>query len=257
MSAPVFVVDPVVLADAQPGALVLVDGAEGRHAVSVTRLRVGEAVDIVNGLGTRAVGTVHSVDGRDALQVLVTKVEHEGIRQPRLVVVQALAKGDRGELAVEQLTEIGVDEIVPWAAAHCVVQWKSDRLAKSHQRWVDTAYAAAKQCRRATFPVVTQLADSADVVARIANADAALVLHESATMPITPLRAGITGEVIVVVGPEGGLSPDELGAFTSAGASAVRMGPTVLRTSSAGMAAVAALLSGTTRWAVGADGVEG
>ena len=257
MSAPVFVVDPAILAGAQPGAVIVVDGPEGRHAVTVTRIRVGEAVDVVDAHGTRVIGAVQAIDGRDTMHVNVVRLERAAPRQPHVVVVQALAKGDRGELAVEQLTEVGVDEIVPWSAAHCVVQWKADRLAKSHQRWVDAAYAAAKQSRRSQFPVVAALADTAHVIARIARADAALVLHESASTSIAPLVAGATGEVLIVVGPEGGLSSDELEAFSSAGATAVRLGPTVLRTSSAGMVAVAALLSGTTRWSVGPDGVEG
>jgi len=257
VSAPVFVVNPAVLATAQPGAVIVVDGFEGRHAVTVTRIRVGEEVDIVDAHGTRAAGTVLAIVGRDAMHVTVTRLEHEVVPQPRIIVVQALAKGDRGELAVEQLTEIGVDEIVPWAAAHCVVQWKSDRLAKSHQRWVDTAYAAAKQSRRSLFPVVAALADTAGVVSRLERADAAVILHESATAPIGPLVDSAAGEVVIVVGPEGGLSPEELEAFSRAGATSVRLGPTVLRTSSAGMVAVAALLSGTTRWSVGLDGVEG
>jgi len=193
---------------------------------------------------------VQAIDGRDTMHVNVTELEHEGNRQPRIVVVQALAKGDRGELAVEQLTEIGVDEIVPWSAAHCVVRWKQDRLAKSHQRWVDTAYGAAKQSRRSRFPVVSGLADTPDVAARIVLADVAFVMHESATAPIAPLSDAVTGEVVIVVGPEGGLSPEEIAAFTSAGATPVRLGPTVLRTSSAGIAAVAALLSSTALWAV-------
>ncbi len=257
MSAPVFVVDPAILAGAQPGDVIVVDGPEGRHAVTVTRIRVGGAVDVVDTHGTRVIGAVQGIDGRDTMHVMVARLERAAPRQPHIVVVQALAKGDRGELAVEQLTEVGVDEIVPWSAAHCVVQWKADRLAKSHQRWADAAYAAAKQSRRSQFPVVAALADTAQVIARIARADAALVLHESASRSIAPLGAGHTGEVMIIVGPEGGLSLGELEAFSSAGATSVRLGPTVLRTSSAGMVAVAALLSGTTRWSVGLDGVEG
>ena len=256
MSAPVFVVDPAVLAGARPGSTIDISGAEGRHAVTVTRLQAGEAVDVVDGQGSRASAIIQSTD-RSSMQVAVRAVSHESEPQPRIVVIQALAKGDRGELAVEQLTEIGVDEIVPWSAAHCVVQWKSDRLEKSHQRWTDAAYAAAKQSRRARFPLIAPLADTHAVVARMASAQAALVLHESATHPIGPWTSSLPGEVLIVVGPEGGLSAAELAAFTAAGASVVRLGPTVLRTSSAGIAAVAALLSGSTRWAVSGSDVEG
>jgi 16S rRNA (uracil1498-N3)-methyltransferase len=138
-----------------------------------------------------------------------------------------------------------------------VVQWKSDRLEKSRQRWVDAAYAAAKQSRRARFPIIAPLADSTEVVARIAGAQAALVMHESATQPIAPLSASVASDVLLVVGPEGGLSAGELTAFAAAGAAIVRLGPTVLRTSSAGMAAVAALLAGSPRWAITGTDMEG
>lgn len=256
MSAPVFVVDPAVLAGAEPGSLIDVSGDEGRHAVTVTRVRAGERVDVVDGQGTRASAVVQSTD-RASMHLSVVSLSHEQELQPRIVVVQALAKGERGELAVEQLTEIGVDEIVPWAAANCVVQWRSDRLEKSHHRWAAAAYAAAKQSRRARFPTIAPLADSSTVMARIAQAQSALVLHESASQSIAPAASDLTGEVLIVVGPEGGLAENEVSSFRSAGACIVRLGPTVLRTSSAGIAAVAAVLTGSTRWETAGRDVEG
>jgi 16S rRNA (uracil1498-N3)-methyltransferase len=163
-------------------------------------------------------------------------------------VVQALPKGDRGEVAVETLTEVGVDEIVPWAAARCVTRWRDARGEKALARWRTTAQAAAKQSRRARFPVVAELAGTRDVAARVRRASLGVLLHEEAAQPLGAVEPPVAGEIVVVVGPEGGLSHEELAVLTGAGATAYRLGPTVLRTSTAGTAAAAALLSRTPRW---------
>ena len=261
MSAPVFVAAPDTLAAAAVGGRVTLDGAEARHAVSVVRLRVGESLDLVDGRGRRVSGVVADLPGRDTLVVSVMSVTDEPQSQPRVVVVQALAKGDRGELAVEQLTEIGIDEIVPWSAAHCVVQWKGDRAQKSEQRWRDALTSAAKQSRRARFPELAPLATTAQVADRLRAAELAVVLHEDGREPVGALRLPPSGTCVIVVGPEGGIAPDELTAFAAAGATVTRLGPTVLRTSSAGLAAAAALLAGSDRWrmsqAASAPPVEG
>ncbi len=222
--------------------------------MSVRRLAAGEGLDLVDGQGRRVTGTVSAVVDRSALDVAVQSVEDEPAPQPRVVVVQALPKGDRGELAVELLTEIGVDVIVPWAAANCVTQWKGDRVERAHRRWADAAQAAAKQARRAWFPVVEPLASTADVLARIGQASTALVLHEQGRTAIAAVPAPAHGELVLVVGPEGGLTPAERASLSAAGAAEVRLGPSVLRTSSAGIAAVAALLAPTARWALTAYG---
>jgi len=257
MSAPVFAIDPGALAGAHAGSVLMLDGPEGRHAVTVIRLRVGEPVHLVDGRGTRAIGVVHGHDGRSILEVDVVDVEVEAVPTPRIVVVQALAKGERGELAVEQLTEIGVDVIVPWAAANCVVQWRGDRELKGYQRWAVAAHSAAKQSRRAWFPQIADLANTDDVVKLIRGAARAVILHETAEQAIGNIEMPPSGELVLIVGPEGGLAPEELEILQWAGAVAVRLGPTVMRTSSAGMVGVAALLSGSTRWSVGRGGVEG
>ena len=244
MSAPVFVVPTERLV---PGSVV-VDGPEGRHAATVLRLRVGEAVVLVDGAGRRGAGTVAAVLGKDAVEVDVSAVDDEPEPAPRLVVVQALPKGDRGETATETMTEVGVDEVVPWAAARCVTRWREGRGDKALARWRTTAQAAAKQSRRSRFPVVADLASTREVVDRLRAAAAGLLLHEEAVLPLAGLVPPAEGEVVVVVGPEGGLSPEELAAFTEAGATAYRLGPTVLRTSTAGTAALAVLLARTRRW---------
>jgi 16S rRNA (uracil1498-N3)-methyltransferase len=242
MSVHVHLVPSLLGVDA--GSPVTVEGAEAHHAVAVRRLAVGEPVLLTDGAGHLAACEV-TATGKARLDVVVHSVSSVSAPVPEVVVVQALPKGDRGELAVEVLTEIGVARIVPWAAARSVAVWRGDRAAKSLARWQATAREAAKQARRAWFPEVTPLASTDEVAALIAGAPLALVLHEGAT---EPMPAEVPDRVVLVVGPEGGLAPDELAAFAVAGARTVRLGAEVLRTSTAGVAAVSALLSRTDRW---------
>jgi 16S rRNA (uracil1498-N3)-methyltransferase len=236
------------LGGVRPGDAVRVEGAEGHHAVVVRRLRVGEGVVLTDGTGTLVTGTV-AATGKHDLTVEAVDVTAVSAPEPSLTVVQALPKGDRGELAVEVLTEIGVSTIVPWAASRSVATWRGERAEKSLARWRSTAREAAKQSRRAWFPQVSALASTTDVLPLLAAADLAVVLHEEAGTALSALDVPATGSVLVVVGPEGGLSADEVLAFTGAGAVPVRRGVEVLRTSTAGVAACAALLARTPRWA--------
>ncbi|MQS06321.1 16S rRNA (uracil(1498)-N(3))-methyltransferase [Streptomyces alkaliphilus] len=252
MTAPLFVHGDV--AGARAGDELWLEGPEGRHAVSVKRLRIGEEVVLADGLGHGAVGEVTGVEGRDRLRMVVTAVRREPASEPALIVVQALPKGDRGEVAVETLTETGVDTIVPWQAARCVTRWRAERGEKALAKWRNTAREAGKQSRRLWFPGVTGAHTTRDVAALIAStADAggtALVLHETATVPLTrAVESDGGGPVVLVVGPEGGIAPEELAVLEEAGARAVRLGPAVLRTSTAGTVAAAVVLSRTPRWA--------
>lgn len=246
MSLPVHLVES--LADVVVGDTVSVTGDEAHHAVAVRRLRVGERVQLTDGAGSIAVGAV-AATGKRLLEVTVESVAVRPRAVPAVTVVQALPKGERGELAVEVLTEVGVDRIVPWAASRSVAVWKGERAVRSLERWRSTAREAAKQSRRAWFPEVTDLATLSAAVSVVADADLVLVLHEEAAEPLASVDVTAAGSVAVVVGPEGGLTADEVAAFTAAGARAVRLGPEVLRTSTAGLAAVAAVLSRTGRWA--------
>lgn len=241
MSLPVFVYPE--LGAATVGSVLSLGGDEGRHAAVVRRIRRDEQIELVDGAGIRVACQVEDVT-KASLSARVLKVQYESKPSPQVTVVQAIPKGERAELAVEVLTEVGVDVIVPWAASRSVGVWRGDRAAKSLAKWRATAREAAKQSRRAWFPEVTEMATTADVVALLNTADLGLVLHEEASEPIRPVTTADT--VVLVVGPEGGIAPGELEAFS--GAQTVRLGPTVLRTSTAGVAAVAALLSGSARW---------
>ena len=244
---------PFFLVDAMPAAGEFrLTGPEGRHAAAVRRLRVGEALVLTDGRGRRAAGTVLEV-GRGELTVLLDAARTIEPPTVRVTLVQALPKGDRGELAVELATEAGVDEIVPWAASRCVARWAADRADRGHARWQNAAREAAKQSRRSHVPVVHDLASTAGVAARIREAAGALLLHEAAERPLTAAPLPTEGELLLVVGPEGGVSDEELIALRQAGATPVRLGPEVLRTSTAGAVALGALGVLTGRWG-GLDG---
>ncbi len=246
MTLPVYLLAAGALDGCVPGAVVHLDGPEGRHAVSVRRTRAGERLVLADGGGRSVEGEVTDV-GRDVLDVRVEAVRDEPEPSPRFVLVQALAKGDRDDQAIEAATECGVDEVVPWQATRSIVQWRGERGEKSRRTWDAVLVAATKQARRTRRPTLGPTASTADVVARVGAAALTLVLHEDAGEPLAGVALPAAGDVVVVVGPEGGIAPEELEALVAAGARAVRLGPTVLRASSAGPAALA-VLSATGRW---------
>jgi len=256
MTVPVFFVPREQLAGS---STVRLDGPEGRHAALVRRLQPRERIDLTDGAGLVAQCVILQSDGY-ALDLEVQELRMLPAPSPRLTVVQGLAKGERGETAVETMTEIGVDVIVPWSAGRSIAQWKGERGAKSLAKWRSTAREAAKQSRRGWWPEVTEPATSAKVARMLAAATVPIVLHEEAELALAELEvpkpsdaAGPSGgpvvDLVLVVGPEGGISPEELLQFAEAGAAPYRMGPTVLRTSTAGTAAAAVLLAKSGRWA--------
>jgi 16S rRNA (uracil1498-N3)-methyltransferase len=249
VTAPLFVVGESAAAAAQVGGIVRLDGPEGRHAVSVARVGAGERIDLGDGRGTVLRTRVESVQGRDALVARVLARDVADPPQPRVVVVQAIPKGDRAETAVETMTEVGVDVIVPWQAQRCVARWAADRAERGRAKWTGAAHAAGKQSRRPWFPEVTAAAHTPDVVELVAGASLAVVLHEEAETPLGGLPWPSVGDIVLVVGPEGGLTDEEVRRLTEAGAVAARMGPSVLRASTAGTVAAAVVLAGSDRWA--------
>ena len=212
------------------------------------RLAVGERADVTDGAGAVAECVVTGVrPGAVELAVLARRSEPRS--EPRIVVVQAIPKGDRGELAVEIMTEVGVDAVVAWQAERCVARWRGDRADKALARWRATAREAAKQSRRAWIPEVIGPEAMPAIERRIAAADLAILLDPDAPTAMSCLRLPDHGEIVVIVGPEGGVSPAENDSATGAGAVTARLGPTVLRSSSAGAAAAALAMAGSGRWA--------
>jgi 16S rRNA (uracil1498-N3)-methyltransferase len=269
VTAPVFLADGADLA----ADLIVLTGAEGRHAATVRRIRPGERADVTDGQGLLAECVVTAA-GAGQVELRVRARREVPVPDPRLTVVQAIPKGERAELAVETMTEVGVDVIVPWEAERCVARWPADRAPKALGRWRSAAREAAKQARRARVPEVTGLASSADVAARISAAALAIVLEPDAGLALSQLaltqsagsqpagsQPGVpgpeklsppplpaSGDIVLIVGPEGGISPGELTAFTDAGATPARLGESVLRTSTAGAVAAAVLMTATGRW---------
>jgi 16S rRNA (uracil1498-N3)-methyltransferase len=239
VTLPVFLVPPERLA----GDTVCLDGPEGRHA-SVRRLRPGEQVLVTDGAGGVARCTVAATAGA-RVDLSVVKRRREPPPRPRVVVAQALAKGGRGELAVELMTEVGVDEVIPWRAARCVVEWRGERGDRALAGWRSTAREATKQARRAWLPTIAEPCTTGQLAQRVHGSRLGVVLSETARTPLGTLpQVPADGEIVVVVGPEGGLTDDELAALGPA----YRLGPTVLRTSTAGAVAAALVLSRTARW---------
>jgi 16S rRNA (uracil1498-N3)-methyltransferase len=243
---PLFLVDDLPVDGLSVADQVVLSGDEGRHAARVRRMRVGERVSLGDGRGSVLDCRISAVH-QDGLVLDVAARRFEQPPAPRLVVVQALAKGDRGELAVETMTELGVDEIVPWAAARSVTEWHGPRGERALQRWRRAVREAAKQSRRAWMPTIADLADDAAVARRLGAAHG-IVLHEAATASLADHPVAGSSEIVLVVGPEGGIGDGELDRFTAAGAVALRMGPAVLRTSTAGAAALTALSVRLGRW---------
>ena len=241
MSAPLFLTDDL------SGDELELTGPEGRHAATVRRVKVGEAVDLADGRGTRVRCTVLSL-GQDTVRLRVRERIVEPEPSPRLVLVQALAKGDRGELAVELATEVGIDEVLPWSAERCVVKWDGARGEKALARWRSTAREAGKQSRRARSPLVAHWVSTDELLERVGRTST-LVLHEQASEPLASVPLPSSGEVLLVVGPEGGVTDREIAALEGAGAVTVRLGSSVLRTSTAGAAAAAVVSARTSRWA--------
>ena len=246
MTAPLFFVSADRLAGAAQGSVIVLDGSEGHHGATVKRIGVGEQVLLTDGAGHRVDAVVESV-GTGELCLRLHAMTQEPQPLTRFVLIQALAKGDRDEQAIEAATEVGVDEVVPWQASRSVVVWRGDRAARSLRKWESLVLAASKQSRRFRVPKVGEPANLRAVTQRIEQAALALVLHEDAELPLAGLELPPSGEVLLIVGPDGGVAPEELSAFIAAGAVAVRLGPNVLRSSSAGPAALA-VLSAAGRW---------
>lgn len=257
MSNPIFYAAPEQLAALVPGDQFLLDGPEGRHAATVKRLTAGEPVDMCDGAGLRLVCTVTSAD-KASLTVRVDSVVPEGTPEIPFTLVQALAKGDRDELAIETATELGIDAVVPWQAERSIVRWKMDKAIKGPEKWRQVVAAGAKQARRSAVPQVGSLVGTTGVCELIAEAGLALILHEDAVDSLaTVAREWLAAEpdealkqrgVVMIVGPEGGMSSAEVDAFRAAGARTALLGHHVLRSSTAGPAAVVVLSQELGRW---------
>jgi 16S rRNA (uracil1498-N3)-methyltransferase len=243
-TAPVFLVENV-----PSGAHVVLDGPEGRHAAAVRRLQPGEELVIADGRGAAALCVVETVQGKESLALRVERSWTEPQPQLRIVLAQALIKGDRGELAVELATETGVDVVVPWRAGRSIVKWEDGpRGAKALARWRSTSREAAKQSRRTWIPEVTEAVTTRQLVEMVRKSALTIVLDAAASAGLHDIALPSEGDLVLVVGPEGGISESELETLQAAGAQVARLGPTVLRASTAAAVAITALGVLTPRW---------
>lgn len=232
-------------ADAAVGDVIALTGAEAKHAAVVRRVRVGETITLGDGRGTWLEGVVDDVAAARVTVRIESRRSHEA-PAARIVLAQALAKGDRDELAVQAACELGVDEVVPWQAARSVSRWEGPKAAKGRERWASIVREAAKQAHRAWIPEVAEVETTARLAARAADARM-LVLDPWTEAPLTGIRPD-GRDIVLVVGPEGGIAPEELERLEAAGAERVRLGDTVLRTSTAGPVAIALLSANLGRW---------
>jgi 16S rRNA (uracil1498-N3)-methyltransferase len=225
------------------GSTIELDGAEGKHAVQVRRMRAGEAIQLSDGKGIRARGLVSEIRG-SSLVVLVEEVITEQLPSRQITLVQALAKGDRDELAIQAATELGVTSIIPWQATRSISRWDGPKQAKGQARWQQIVSEAAKQSLRAFTPVVSNIAETKELGLQVQDFDLVLVLDTTATKQLSEQSIPKVGKLAIVVGPEGGIDQGELDLLEKAGAKLVSLGANVLRTSTAGPALIAALLLG-------------
>ena len=226
------------------GSTLSIEGDDARHAVQVARVKVGERIAIGDGRGRIARGAVIEASPR-SVAIHIDEIEDSPLPTPRIRLVQALAKGDRDELAVQAATELGVAEVVPWAATRSIARWEEVKAQRGRARWATIAREAAKQSIRSTVPLVAELATTA-AIARLGGL--VLVLDPAGSEPISAVDLDGVEELTLVVGPEGGIDPREFATLVAAGARRVRLGPEVLRTSTAGPAAIAALSIRLGRW---------
>lgn len=245
--------DTLFYTDAIPavGQIAVVEGDEGFHAAAVRRIRPGERLVLSDGAGVLARCEVREA-GKRGLSAQVVERWTAPRPTPPVTVVQAIPKSERSELAIELATEAGADDFLPWQAARCVARWDGDRAEKGLRRWRAVARSAARQSRRAYIPDVGRPVSTDALTGlvgeRVASGGVVLVLHESAQRPLAEMPVAQAPSIMLVVGPEGGVSDAEVADLTAVGAVAVRLGPTVLRTSTAAAVALGALGVLTSRW---------
>lgn len=220
------------------GSTIVLDGSEGRHAATVSRVRVGEKLAVGNGKGLMVSAEVLTT-AKDSVELRVESVESFTPSAPKLILVQALAKTDRDERAIEAATELGVDEVIPWAADRSVSKWDGAKIDKGLLRWSSIVREATKQSIRPFIPEVGPHLTSKQLLSHLEGVRI-LVLDPTGTEPLS--KVTLDGrDIAMVVGPEGGITPVELERFAEAGASIVSLGTNILRTSTAGPAALAIL----------------
>jgi 16S rRNA (uracil1498-N3)-methyltransferase len=224
-----------------------ISGTEAHHALRVRRVKESEKLVVTDGQGLVADVEVLTIGPGEQLTVKVLAKRIKQQESPKIIVAQALAKGERAELAIEILCEVGVDEIIPWQANRSIVKWDNEKLSKGRDKWQAIAKESTKQSRRAFFPIVSDALDSSELSNQFDKYEQVVVLDPDSEIKFSKLTADLKNNVLLVIGPEGGIDESEMDLFTKAGANKASLGETILRTSTAGGIAVALLMS-QTRW---------
>ena len=222
----------------QVGASYSFNSEDANHAIKVLRIEVGEIFRVSDGNGGWANVQVNEVTKR-SLETTVLEVGRQEPLEIKFTVVQALPKSDRAKEAVELLTEAGADVIVPWLANRSIS--RTEVISK----FATTAREASKQSRRLFIPQLHETVKERGVIELIKNADLALVFHESAQVKLSEIITPQTKakNVVIVIGPEGGITEEELASFAAAGAHVAGLGRPILRSAHAGLAALSAVNS--------------
>lgn len=243
MSLPLFYAPEIFTAERAAGDTFVFEGPDARHALTVSRLSVGEQLLLIDGRGSRLTATIVSIDSKDRATLETVDLENESRPTPQVTVVQALPKSERSELAVDLATQAGADRIIAWQAERSIAKWTPEKASKHLQRWKNQAISSAKQSRRTFIPEISGPATTADIRDYI-DGKTAFILHEEATTRINQVDLAVE-EIVIIVGPEGGVSPKEL---ETLGATPVKLGPEIYRTASAAMVALSAIGVLTSRW---------
>lgn len=239
---------------AAAGDALTISGAEGRHGAAVVRLKPNEHVFITDQHRHQVLAEVTAAAKQEFTVRLLERPRTAEQRTPQLVLVQALAKGGRDENAVQTCTELGADAIIPWQADRSIVKWSGGKEAKGQAKWLATVHAAVKQSRRPTIPNVEPVVRTTALVQRVkdwaASGSVVLVLHEAEQKSLMQLAPSLAAaeQIVLIVGPEGGISDEEITRLRQAGARTALLGPEVVRASTAGPAAIAVLSALTGRW---------
>lgn len=256
MTNPVFFLSPqTLLTQFQAGDKVSLTGEEARHALGVRRLRLGENLDLVDGEGLRLRGRVEKILDKTHLEMRIDEVISEPGPETKLTLVQALAKSGRDEQGVEASVELGVDCVVAWQAERCVSRWEGEKAVKGIEKWRRNVREATKQSRRAYLSEVKGLFNTSQLCTWLEEQKPSQIflLHEEAetTLAAELKKIGTRGfgqNIVVIVGPEGGVGQDECARLQAAGAKKLRLGPSIMRSSSAGPAALAILTLACGNW---------
>ena len=228
------------------GETVVLSGDEARHAAKAARLRVGEKISLGDGRGTIAQAEAIDVSA-DQVSLVVVSSQTAVESSPPLWLVQSLAKSGRDEQAIEQATEVGVNEVIPLQASRSVVTWDGKKRESGVSRWQRIVTEATKQSIQPFLPLVRDVC-GVEQVAQLGAEATILALDHRAEIGLFDLPLASDRPIAVVVGPEGGLSEGELETLVGAGATRVRLGPGVLRTSSAGPIALSLLHQKLGHW---------